>query len=989
MAKDYNQILLDKWYSQDQINQMRWVASSWWSSQDIVKAWWTPTSSSTSTPKNTSRDQWNGNYVYNEATWYYEREWTPRASSTYTETPRQETPTTPARTEDVTKTEDVVKVEDTVKQQWALKPLSQDYYNQTSQDAQDKIVKNLNDYKQSNPEYFTDYESFKRNFSYDARDDVQKNTLDQWYKWYQDWLSLSSTPTTDLYTQYKNWDLSDAQLQSLRVSDPTKYSELMNQINKWNIVAAYDDDKWMDFTGNSIQDMAYQAASQMFMQWINGDSSNWASQYFEEYRANMESPEMMEISDKTTELQNQIENVQDDIATMTKAVEKEYEWTWASRAKISAIVADRTYDLQLQLRTLNSEYNKYATQYNNRMQQYQNEFQLQLQEYQVNQQARQQQMQELWFAMDLMSFETPQQAQEREWNYWVRQQEYTNWNINSKDYSTRYKAALNSVQNLLSQYEWIPMLRSAEEMADDILKAIDEGSNLWAELTKLNKQIQSKDEYKMIYNATFSSWTWAWSLIQDTMKIWDVEWVKYGGDWYTASDFNKMLAWKGMGWEAKPYSTVDESVFSTDIRAWVTGNLWKFLMQKANGMTWWQCGKYVNDYLQYIWMTWAANRYYDDELSTKLNSINTYTPKVWSIAVFDYNHKSSDWINHGHVGIVTKVYSDWSFDVRDSNYWSDEKIKTRHIANDDALRGFFDPSQPPKNSWTAASSESFVSWSIEWVPLAYERAVKNLVPAALQNSDAEREALNTVITNAFNWWIDQSQIALTFMWFNIKNEEDRDLALDLVNVTRTLNDDVKQEWIVQSISDLINQWKYENAIQTVENAVTQQAKQAWNYVSEASVKNTINKANDLSEYMNWLKRSPVGIAEWTMQEWLNRLSSKEAKEISNRIALIESSLDIKDEATLKRIVPQLSDQPSVFMSKLQNLWNNAMLELNGWRSIYWLPELTQDSVLNYSNRVDLYKNWGASQAAVVNNVQEQSLGIENAIAALNQQFWLK
>jgi hypothetical protein len=39
----------------------------------------------------------------------------------------------------------------------------------------------------------------------------------------------------------------------------------------------------------------------------------------------MESPEMMEISDKTTELQNQIENVQDDIATMTKAVEKEYE----------------------------------------------------------------------------------------------------------------------------------------------------------------------------------------------------------------------------------------------------------------------------------------------------------------------------------------------------------------------------------------------------------------------------------------------------------------------------------------------------------------------------------------------------------------------------------------------------------------------------------------------------------------------------------------
>jgi uncharacterized protein YukE len=39
----------------------------------------------------------------------------------------------------------------------------------------------------------------------------------------------------------------------------------------------------------------------------------------------MNSPEMMELSDKTTELQEQIENIQDDIASMTKAVEKEYE----------------------------------------------------------------------------------------------------------------------------------------------------------------------------------------------------------------------------------------------------------------------------------------------------------------------------------------------------------------------------------------------------------------------------------------------------------------------------------------------------------------------------------------------------------------------------------------------------------------------------------------------------------------------------------------
>jgi hypothetical protein len=75
--------------------------------------------------------------------------------------------------------------------------------------------------------------------------------------------------------------------------------------------------------------------------------------------------------------------------------------------------------------------------------------------------------------MDLMSFETPEQAQERQWNYWVKQQQYANGDINSKDQATRMKAALNSVNDLLSQYNGIPMVRSPEEMAEDILKDID------------------------------------------------------------------------------------------------------------------------------------------------------------------------------------------------------------------------------------------------------------------------------------------------------------------------------------------------------------------------------------------------------------------------------------------------------------------------------------------------------------------------------------
>jgi uncharacterized protein YecA (UPF0149 family) len=51
---------------------------------------------------------------------------------------------------------------------------------------------------------FSSYEDFKKNFSYDARDEVQKQTLDNWYKGYEKGLQLSNIPTTDLYTQYKD-----------------------------------------------------------------------------------------------------------------------------------------------------------------------------------------------------------------------------------------------------------------------------------------------------------------------------------------------------------------------------------------------------------------------------------------------------------------------------------------------------------------------------------------------------------------------------------------------------------------------------------------------------------------------------------------------------------------------------------------------------------------------------------------------------------------
>jgi hypothetical protein len=154
----------------------------------------------------------------------------------------------------------------------------------------------------------------------------------------------------------------------------------------------------------------------------------------------------------------------------------------------------------------------------------------------------------------------------------------------------------------------------------------------------------------------------------------------------------------------------------------------------------------------------------------------------------------------------------------------------------------------------------------------------------------------------------------------------------------------------------MNQGNYTKAIQTVENAVSQQAKNAWNYVSELSVKNTISKSNDLKNTLSSLKDSPVWVVAWTMESWLKKYASKNAKNIQSKISLLEQWLDIKDKETAQRILPQLTDTPATFMTKLENLENNAMLELNGWRNIYGLPSLTTAALNNYANRVNLYRD---------------------------------
>jgi hypothetical protein len=110
------------------------------------------------------------------------------------------------------------------------------------------------------------------------------------------------------------------------------------------------------------------------------------------------------------------------------------------------------------------------------------------------------------------------------------------------------------------------------------------------------------------------------------------------------------------------------------------------------GEQWWQCGKFVNDYLDQLWV-W---RIFTDPIDAKVARKNSDTPTVWSIAIFDYtdNPNASDaQRQYGHVAIVTSINPDWTFNTRESNINGEERVFERQNLWTNEVVWFFDPSK--------------------------------------------------------------------------------------------------------------------------------------------------------------------------------------------------------------------------------------------------------------------------------------------------------
>lgn len=608
--------------------------------------------------------------------------------------------------------------------EWTAKYTGKADYTLNSDARMQEITNNLNAYWQNNPEYFSDRDTYNKMFNYNERSNEQKALLDSY------WKKKDGMDTAQKYTN------GDSILNGMKDADIT--NDQLNYIKEYNPEAYRErQQKQQDAINLRIANLATPADptdnAELFSSLAKKlNLEPWESRdIYGKWEEMCDKLWVFQDSERLKSYQTRLDQNHQKMESIMSRYSNSAWWTVsdtlaaARMQKALAPYQQIESDLQNSYTVLLNGRNSNLALANQSAQ----VMQMQAQE---DQRIFNQRLQGLWFAMQTANYRSPEQQAQLQLQTQQIQQDmnllnqsmqqdlnlynqyasaklqnqlsYEMTDLDTKD-PAQQKANLN---NVLSQYyeQYGDIIqRSQAQTLNDILNYAKEKNISVAQALTENfiKPLQNKAEYKQQVANSYG--------MLSKQSIATINWKQV----VLTTNPNGCISYNYISdpsenqWYTKPYDLVDSTHLSLDTWTW-TYTLWDFLNESEakDNYKAGQCGKFVNDYLQKI----GLGRYYDDDINTKLNSVNSDIPIVWSVAVFDYNHKSGDWVNYGHVGIVTKVYEDGSFDVKDSNYYSDWVVHTRHIlAWSSSCKGFFDPSQPPRANSNIGGKETTFNYN--------------------------------------------------------------------------------------------------------------------------------------------------------------------------------------------------------------------------------------------------------------------------------------
>ena len=699
----------------------------------------------------------------------------------------------------------------TVKE-WTAKDTGLPDYWLSSDARLNEMKKNLDQYFKDSPRMFNDRDTFNKVFEYNSREsEAQRQLLDSYWKRKEDMDKASQyTSWESIYNWMKNWQITTDQLNLLKEMSPEAYREWQQK---------QEEEIKLRIINDIVPPLLEDISTQMINTMNNlGIQPQDALDIEGIYNSTMESTWAYQTLADANDTVKQIEYRNNKKVAIANRYASST-WGTVSDALAAARMQKALAPCNEAITWLQYQYQDYANLYNQKLATATQAASVRQAQAQENQRVRQQRLTALWFAQTTMSYRTPEQQaqlrlQEKElWNeldllYQSKLQDLNRYNtyatakLNNQlqqeltdlsvEDETQLKANLN---NALSDYydNYGDIIqRSQSQAVEDIIDyAKKKGISVAQALTEnFIKPLQNKAEYKQkvatdywmlskqsiatinwrsVIMTTNPNWSISYKYIDDaswiisSYTIWDTSYVVLSnGDTMTAEEYNTKYGNKK--WELKNYNVVDERAFTNSpMDTWYSWKtLYDFMSDSKNQAwkSWGQCAAFVNRYLESIGV---GKIFGTEDAQTRASWCNSDTAKVWTIAVFDYNHYT-DWKNYGHVAIVTKVYEDWSFDVLDSNYDTKNpwKITKRHInAGSASLKWFLDPSQPPSSETTSTSTENSVD-RLTLTALRNWQIVNSKVPETIEQlvkAGFSEEEINEALNQNMEYYLPDDQRA--------------------------------------------------------------------------------------------------------------------------------------------------------------------------------------------------------------------------------------
>jgi hypothetical protein len=322
--------------------------------------------------------------------------------------------------------------------------------------------------------------------------------------------------------------------------------------------------------------------------------------------------------------------------------------------------------------------------------------------------------------------------------------------------------ALDSVLSDYYDKYWSIIQRSKSQVINDVMAYAKKNGVSLSQALEENflKPLRAKEWY-----ATLNTVSWTSPKVSFE-KVWDTWYVfTVNPDW-TYSIETVWWTWVATNW----YNFTDYTpITSSQLESWLNN----FMSEHPLNSNWWQCGSFVNDYLESLWY----GRLYTDPIDKKAAITNTKEPAVWSIAVMDSEKYPQYW----HTAIVAAI--DWDrVKLLESNWWDDKKVHERWVNKSDITHWYFNPSLSTPN-WNASSDTS------KW----YDPLLKDFfetLPTKL--TDQQRKKIKNM------WYNERTFLTMRDNYLKDLSKEPDDTTIKILDTLWKLIANYPWEWRLKS-----------------------------------------------------------------------------------------------------------------------------------------------------------------------------------------------